>query len=247
MNLQLAKKVRLLIGPTLALALAPSAFAGTETGVLSGDLTDIFEKGGLLMYPIVGLSVIGLAFAFERMVALRRGILAPKDLMARVRQAARAHDAEAVGRELGSDGAPLARILRAGLARQPLGSQEMERAMESAGALEVARLRRNVRILAVLATVEPLLGLLGTVLGMIQTFNQLHGTSPAERVEKLAPGIGQALYTTAAGLCVAIPFVLLFHWLSGRINRAVEEWNDCGGDLALGLSTTAGKGTGEAA
>ena len=105
--------------------------------------------------------------------------------------------------------------------------------MEAVGAHEVARLRRPVRPLAVLATVEPLLGLLGTILGMISTFNMLHTTSAAERVEKLAPGIGQALYTTAAGLCVAIPFVMLYHYLNGRVNRAAEEWSLVGTDLAL--------------
>ena len=63
----------------------------------------------------------------------------------------------------------------------------------------------------------PLLGLLGTILGMITTFNLLGDTSPAERVQKLAPGIGQALYTTAAGLSVSIPFVMLHHYLIGRL------------------------------
>lgn len=210
--------------------------AEPESSLLSGTVTDIFKKGGICMYPIVAGSVIGLALAFERLVSLRRSSLVPKDLVGGVRDALRTGDVDAVARLVDGRDVPLARILSAGLRNRDLGAEQVERVMESTGALEVSRLKRPVKPIAILATVEPLLGLLGTVLGMISTFNVLHRTTVANRVETLAPGIGQALYTTVGGLVVAIPFVLLHSWLVGRVNRAADEWSSLGTDLVTGLT-----------
>ncbi|HGY92361.1 MAG TPA: MotA/TolQ/ExbB proton channel family protein [Planctomycetes bacterium] len=193
--------------------------------LLGGGFADIFEKGGVVMYIIVGLSVVGLAFAFERLVALRRGVLVPKAWTGELREAVKSGDAAKVEQFLKEEKGPLARILSAGFAVRNMGRREMERVMEAVGAHELSRVKRPIGPLAVLATVEPLLGLLGTILGMISTFNLLQSTSAADRVATLAPGIGQALYTTAAGLCVAIPFVLLHHFLTGKAHRIAEDWS----------------------
>ena len=157
------------------------------------------------------------------------------DLMESIRNASRSGDWEAVRSATESRKGPLARILSEGLKRREQGPAEVERTMEAVGTHEVERLKRPVRPLAVLATVQPLLGLLGTIFGMIATFNLLGDTSPADRVQKLAPGIGKALYTTAAGLCVSIPFVVLYHYLVGRVNRVAEEWSVLGSDLVLAM------------
>lgn len=209
--------------------------ARAADGPLGGDVIDVVEKGGVVMGVILVLSVIGLALAFERLVALRRGVLVPRSLKEGIEQAAAQGDVEGMNRVVEGEKGPLARMLAAGLRWREHGPEPVESAMESAGQGELAGLKRRVRPLAILATIEPMLGLLGTVLGMIDTFNTLHGTSAAERVAKLAPGIGQALYTTAAGLCTAIPFVLLFHYLNGRANRAAEEWTQIGNEMVLGL------------
>lgn len=222
--------------PVMVALLAASLRAEEPEPLLGGGVLDLIDKGGLVMVVILVGSVAGLALAFERLVSLRRRLLCPEPLVQAVRSAVEKQDPAALQESLEDARGPLARILAAGVQRRRAGAREMEMAMEAVGSHEVARLKRPVRSLAVLASVTPLLGLLGTILGMISTFNLLAGTSPADRVETLAPGIGQALYTTAAGLCVSIPFVLLYHWLGGRVNRAAEQWSLLGTDLAAAVS-----------
>ena len=240
-------RMALLMVPLAVLSLTHSAHAADEGNLLGDGFLEIIKQGGPVMIIIMALSVVGLAFAFERMVALRRGVLVPKRALAELKSSFQAQDRGTTARILGENKGPVFRILQAGHERRHHGAREMERAMEAVGAHEVAKLRRPTRPLSVLATVEPLLVLLGTILGMISTFNMLNTTTSAERVEKLAPGIGQALYTTAAGLCVAIPFVILYHYLNGRVNRAAEEWSLVGTDLALAFDEPIEEEKGEAA
>ncbi len=202
---------------------------------------DLFDKGGWVMIVIVGLSVVGVAFALERLVGLRRSRLVPETIRTAVATATSHGSVENLRTLVNVENTPLARIIAIGLKRAHAGVSEMERAMEAQGILESSRLQRPIRPIGVLAQVEPLLGLLGTILGMITTFNLLHTTSAAERVSKLAPGIGQALYTTAAGLAIAIPFVLIHHHLQGRVIKAAEEWSVIGTDL-VELVHQVGKG-----
>ena len=211
---------------------APMAWAKESAEKPLGlGLPEIFDKGGVVMILIVIGSIIGIALALERLLHVRKSNLAPKEFTDAVNEALKANSldqAESICRD--RKGA-LASILTHGFEAREYGSQAVEDAMMSKGAREVARLRSPIRALAVLATIQPLLGLLGTIFGMIGTFNALSGTSAADRVEELAPGIGQALYTTAAGLCAAIPCVILYHFLLSRVNRAKEEWNELGSQL----------------
>ncbi len=219
---------------SLALSAAP-AVAAEPAPLLSGGILDVLRKGGPVMLVILVASVVGLAIALERLVALRRPKLAPGDLMGSVKAALANADFDGLARAVEDRSEPLARILAAGLAQRDLGSEHVERVMIAEGSREVARLKRPVRPLAILATVEPLLGLLGTVLGMISTFNVLHTTSVSDRVQKLAPGIGEALYTTVGGLVAAIPFVVLSHYLVGRVNHAADAWSGVGTELVNAL------------
>lgn len=232
---------RVLLAILLVLAVPCSlAWAGAPVAddekLLGGGVIDVIEKGGAVMIIILVGSVVALALAFERSVSLRRTVLMPQDLIRSLTDAG--GDAARIEQAVSEHPGPLSRILSAGLRRRHLGTHAIEQGMEAQGGQEVARLKRPVRPIAILATVQPLLGLLGTIFGMIGTFNVLAGTAAAERVEKLAPGIGQALYTTAAGLCAAIPCVLLYHWLVGRVNRAAEEWSTVGTDVVLALEAT---------
>ncbi|MEZ6194667.1 MAG: MotA/TolQ/ExbB proton channel family protein [Planctomycetota bacterium] len=236
---RVAAGVLLVVGLT-----SPSLFAAEEDRLLGGGIADIVETGGAVMVVILAGSVVGLALALERFVSLRASNLVPKSYADALREAAGRDDVGALGTLAREGKGPLARILEAGFRVGRGDPREMERAMESMGQHEIGRLKRPVRPLAIIATVAPLLGLLGTVLGMITTFNLLGGTSPADRVETLAPGIGKALYTTAAGLCVAIPFVVLYHVLNGRIQRAAAEWGLIGTDVvaACAAAREGGKG-----
>jgi biopolymer transport protein ExbB len=205
---------------------------GAEKPLLGGGAFEIIQQGGIVMWVILAGSIFGLALAFERLLALRRQHLVPSDLVSAVRAAITSGSYSEASTMAEGGTTPFARILKAGLRR--VGSPiEMEKSMESVAGQEVQRLKRPVRPIAILASTMPLLGLLGTILGMISTFNVLPNVGAADRVEALAPGIGQALYTTVAGLMVSIPFVLVFHYLNGQVNRAASEWGVLGTELVM--------------
>lgn len=226
----------------LALVCLQSWSWAAERPLLGGGAVEIVQQGGAVMVVILLGSVLGLALAFERAVSLRPRQLLPKDLVEALREGADS-GSFAKAQSLASQGdSPLARIVAAGL-RRTEDPADMEKCMEAFANREIQRLKRPVRPIAILASVMPLLGLLGTILGMISTFNGLEGKNAAERVAALAPGIGQALYTTAAGLTVSIPFILLFHHLNGQIQRAAGEWSVLGTELVVARGRSLSKGT----
>ena len=228
--------LRLVLVAVAFVASAGVCWAAEPEPLLGGGISQILDTGGIVMIIILVGSVVGLALAMERLVTLRRSALVPSDFVEEVKAATEKRDWKTLESVCNAGKGPLARILQAGFRLGRHDAREMERAMESRGRHEVVTLRRPVKPIAILATISPLLGLLGTILGMIATFNLLGDTSPADRVQTLAPGIGKALYTTAAGLCVAIPFVILYHVLTGRILRAASEWSLIGTDILASMS-----------
>lgn len=216
----------MLTAHVLALLAAPAALAqGADADTES--LFDLLARGGALMAPIGLCSLLALAFAVERWVALRGGALGSKRLQREITEAARDRGARAaLGVSEKARGKPLARILAAGLARPDAGFAEREKVVEDAANVEVRRLARNLRPLFLVWLVAPLLGLLGTVWGMIKAFKGIAGSDGIGRPEVLADGIYGALATTAAGLAVAIPAIVMYWYLQGRIEAfatRVEE------------------------
>jgi len=128
--------------------------------------------------------------------------------------------------------APAARILKAGLLKHGRGKQEIREAIENAGRLEIPRLERYMSALATCAQIAPLLGLLGTVQGMIKAFAQIQNKQGLVKPGDLAEGIGNALITTAGGLVVAIPVLVVFNYFSTRIDNMVLELEISSAELA---------------
>jgi len=192
-------------------------------------LWELFLAGGLLMWPIVLMSLVVVTFGIERTIALRRSRFVPRGLREGVARLASAGgvDAPALARLCAEQPSVAAEVIRAMLARTGRPLPEVERAAEVAKEREASRLYANVRPIALAVTVTPLLGLLGTVQGMIIAFYTTAALeTSANRTAELARGIYVALITTFAGLCVAIPAAVLAHWLEGRIQRgfrAVDE------------------------
>jgi biopolymer transport protein ExbB len=114
-------------------------------------------------------------------------------------------------------------VLSAGLRRAGSPLPEIEKAVEDAGSREVRKLNANLRPLSVVITIAPLLGLLGTVWGMVVAFIQIASAEGLGKPEQLADGISQALITTVAGLVIAIPTQAAYYWFRGRIDRWVRE------------------------
>jgi len=172
-------------------------------------LLEIFQSGGWLMVPILLCSIVAAAVCVERMWTLQRSRIVPKNLLAQIWSALKSADLDSQKlRELRAN-SPLGQILAAGIANSKRGREIMKEAMEEAASQVSHDLQRYLTTLGIIASISPLLGLLGTVVGMIQVFTALM-LEGAGNANVLAGGISQALITTAAGLSVAIP-ALMFH------------------------------------
>jgi len=181
---------------------------------------EIVQSGGWLMVPILLCSVVAAAICVERVWTLQRSRIAPQNLLAQVWTALR-------GRDLGPDklvelrgSSPLGVVLAAGIANAGRGREVIKEAMEEAAAQVTHDLERYLTSLGVIASISPLLGLLGTVVGMIEVFTalMLEGSGNAS---VLAGGISQALITTAAGLSVAIPSIMCHRFFQRRVDELV--------------------------
>lgn len=203
-----------------------------EEDVVSGAQADsllrmILDSGatGVAFMGVLGLfSLVAATVTLERAVNMRRGAILPPDFVDDLQQLVRKEERQAsVFAELcDSCKAPIATILRAGLVRQGHPLPEVEKAMEDAATREMAELRAKIRPLRTVGSVAPLVGLLGTVVGMIIAF---HTASQAGlgKAELLAKGIYMALLTTAGGLSVAIPALMLGSYFSGRAEKFFRE------------------------
>jgi biopolymer transport protein ExbB len=210
---------------------APSAKADEPTM----NLLDLGLAGGILMIPIAILSIVVVLIAFERALALRASRVMPEGLVASLGQLAarqEAFDPRAAYRVCQQFPSAAASVIRAMLLKVGRPHAEVERAVSEASDREATVLYDNVRWLTMAAAVGPLLGLLGTVQGMIQAF---YVTSKAEvgqnKATMLAEGIYTALVTTFAGLCVAIPAVMIAHYFEGRIQGLFRRIEDLVGTL----------------
>jgi biopolymer transport protein ExbB len=185
-------------------------------------MAELFQKGGPAMYPLLLLSVAALTIAVERVLVLYRARTDTEMFMSRVTAAleAQRYDESLEAARKGSGA--MARILTSGLEKIRRGRVEVERAIEARGSLEVAKLERGLVLLQAVARTAPLVGFLGTVLGMIKAFEAMGRAGLGDPAD-VALGISEALITTAAGLAVAIPAFFVHSLFVGKVNRFVME------------------------
>lgn len=189
-------------------------------------LSDLFRAGGPMMWPLAACSVIVVAFAIERQVLLRRRRVIPKDFVTRFLEHLKTGQLDRAGAlELcEQNGSPIAQVFAHGVRKWGKPSVEVEQAIIDGGERQIGLLRKHLRVMNTVATVSPLMGLLGTVWGMIKCFNELATTTViVGKTEKLAEGIGMALVATGGGLVVAIPALILYMYLAGRVDAVVME------------------------
>jgi biopolymer transport protein ExbB len=183
---------------------------------------------GIAFMVVLGLfSLAALAVVLERLVNLRRGKLLPAGLVREVQELVRVGEDDPARFRAVCEryAAPMAKILKAGLARAGRPLAEVEKSMEDALAREMAELRSRVRPLSIIASVAPLVGLLGTVVGMIVAFRTA-SQAGLGRGADLAEGIYLALLTTAAGLTIAVPALLFAAFFNNRIDRLMRETDE---------------------
>jgi biopolymer transport protein ExbB len=204
---------------------AEGAYAASSEGGKTTVL-ELMKYGGNLMYPIYLCSVIALGLILERAIHLRHSRVIPPEFFAGLRDLMSSGTAERgrLDEFCEKHPSPLANIFRAGLRKWGRPSEEIEKEIENAGERELRQLKRNVRPLNTIASIATLLGLYGTVIGMIECFRVVSAHHEAMgRTELLASGIYKALITTAAGLTVAIPVLVLLSYFSSKIDRIVDE------------------------
>lgn len=181
---------------------------------------DIISAGGLLMLPIVICSIIALAIVAERFWTLRTDKVLPANLVADVwRMASTKQLTDEKLRTLQAE-SPLGRVLAAGLLNHRNDRDSMKASIEEVGAHVAHELERYLNALGTIAAVTPLMGLLGTVIGMIRVFTNILDVGVGNP-SQLAGGISQALVTTAGGLMVAIPALLFYRYFRGRVDSLV--------------------------
>jgi biopolymer transport protein ExbB len=186
------------------------------------ELVDVFQRGGPLMWPILAASVLALAVAIERALVLRRRRVIPETTVRQVLQLV-ADGKITESREVcRHDGGSFARIARAGLDWWEHGPEAVREAIEDAGRREAPKLMRALGVVGTVASISPLLGLLGTVVGMIQVFATISVTGPGQG-QGLSAGISEALLTTAFGLSVAIPALIIYNMLTSRAERLILD------------------------
>lgn len=181
---------------------------------------EIVRAGGPIMWPIIVCSIAAAAIILERMWTLQEKRVLPGDLVQKIWQLVEANqinDKIIVALEQNS---PLGKVLAAGLANRHRTREVMMERLEDTGRHVVHELERFLNTLGTIAGVTPLLGLLGTVTGIIKAFNAIQAGGMGDP-RMLSGGIAEALITTAAGLCVAIPALIAYRYLRGKVDRIV--------------------------
>jgi biopolymer transport protein ExbB len=185
-------------------------------------MLEIVRSGGWLMLPIIICSVISVAIILERLWTLQPGRVLPKNLTRQVWTWVSKNELDPEHIKSLQDGSPLGEILAAGLTNRNSDREIMKESIEDAGRQVVHDLERYLNTLGTIAAVSPLLGLLGTVIGMVKVFAAItaHGVGDPT---VLAGGISEALITTAAGLSVAIPSLIGYRYLHGKVDALVVQ------------------------
>ena len=183
-------------------------------------LNKIVEGGLEIMVPLVILFLIGLAYIFERLIALTKAKINTAEFLTKIRAALRNKNVKEAVKICETFKGPIASILKTGLMKYGDPKEEIEKTMENAAMHEIARLERGLPVLSTISNLAPIIGFLGTVVGMIRSFNALAQLNDPGMVAK---GISQALITTAGGLIVSVPMLLAYSYFTTKVNSFIRE------------------------
>jgi biopolymer transport protein ExbB/TolQ len=197
-------------------------------GDLFGGMFKAFDAGGFGMYPISISLIFAIAIVVERVYTLYFRASIDKDVFLKgLRKHVFAGDLDkAIAYCAGQKKTPLVSVVKAGLAGVPRGDEDVQAAMDEAMLRESPRLERRTGYLAMISNVATLLGLLGTIIGLIHSFGAVANANPADKATILAQGISEDMFCTAFGLSVAIPTLVLYSVLQGRTQSMVDDINE---------------------
>ncbi len=194
----------------------------------------MFLKGGPLMWPILLCSVSALAIIIERFWYLRKIQFDTQQFLNKILDKMKRHQIKEALEICETKKNPISRILKAGILKYDRGRQQIKEAIEDAALFEEPHLEKNMTGLATIAHISPLLGLLGTVVGLVRCFQVIQAKSTAVQPVSpgdLAGGIWEALLTTVAGLLVAIPAFVVYNYLVSRVNSFLLEMEKASTEL----------------
>lgn len=191
---------------------------------LSG-LLHFFQNGGFFMYPILAIMVLGLAIIIERFAYLRRAWSENRLVWSKLMPMVNASRFEEAQKLASNSGTAIGRVLGYGIARSRTSRsrEEVELAMEESLMEVTPQLERRTHYLATFANVCTLLGLLGTIFGLIHGFAAVSNINPAEKADQLSASVSIAMNCTAFGLMVAVPFLLIHAWLTSMTDELVDN------------------------
>jgi biopolymer transport protein ExbB len=195
----------------------------------------LFLDGGEFMWPILALLVVGLAFVIERFWTLTRASVNTRKFLSKIRIALEEGGVKAATEECEKTPGPVASIFHAGLSRASKGVSYVEKAITTAGSLEMAFLERGMVVLSTVIVLAPMLGFTGTVWGMVQAFDAIkkaNDISPAI----VAGGISQALLTTLFGLVVAMLIQIFNNYFTSRIDKLIIDMEESSVELIEALA-----------
>jgi biopolymer transport protein ExbB len=183
---------------------------------------ELIKAGGWVMWPIILCSVAALAIIGERLWSLQRKYVCPPGLLPQVQQWLERGELDTARIALVSASSPMGQVVAAGLLNRHHSREIIKESLEDAGRHVSPELERYLRTLGTIANIAPFLGLLGTVLGMIEMFSGI-GSRGIGDPSIVAAGISQALIATASGLAVAIPSIMFYRFFRGKVNELLLE------------------------
>lgn len=186
-------------------------------------LWELFKAGGLMMYPIVLLSFIAVYIFFERFLTLNKASQDPNQFMGKVKELVQKGDVNGAKILCSQNDSPIARMIEKGISRIGSPLKNIEASIENVGRIEIFKLEKNLSSLATISGAAPMMGFLGTVIGMVQAFIAIAQEEGSVSPKLLSSGIYTAMLTTVAGLIVGIVAYLAYNFLVTRVQKIVHK------------------------
>jgi biopolymer transport protein ExbB len=205
----------------MLLQIVPNVAADTVAQQMS--LWQLYLAGGLLMHPIALMSVFAVYLFFERLLTLNKANVNPEAFMSRVKELVVKGDVQGARLLCSQNDTPIARMIEKGITRIGSPLKNIEASIENVGKIEVFKLEKNLSILATISGAAPMLGFLGTVIGMVQAFIAIAQEEGSVGPKLLADGIYTAMLTTVAGLIVGILAYLAYNFLVTRVQKIIHK------------------------
>ncbi len=213
------------------------------TGALfaAAALPNLITQGGLMLWVLLAASAVSILVFAERLLHYHRAQINSMEFLSGVRNVLKRDNVVEALSICDATPGPVARLVKVAVLNRERGREGVRESLEEAGLMEVPRLEEKLNVLATLAQIAPLLGLLGTVLGFLQIFSELQASGAQANMEQLAGGVWKALVSTAAGIAVAIPCYAAYNYLVGRVNSIVLDMEKAASEIVNIVTENGGK------